>query len=79
VLEELDAANEFYHDEVNGILYYAPNASGTTGAAPQPPVDGDLVAVLGKIVVYVNGSHALPVRNVSLHGLVIRDAAPTYM
>jgi hypothetical protein len=78
VLEELDEGNEFYHDQANGILYYAPNAS-AAGAAPQPPADGDLVAVYGKVIVSVNGSQQQPVRNVSLRGLVIRDAAPTYM
>ena len=83
VLELLDAENEFYHDAVNSVLYWAPNTTSDDGGARvdpnTPPADDALIAVRGKVILSVAGSQAAPVRNVSLVNLVFRDAAPTFL
>ena len=90
VLELLDAKNEFYHDRANGLLYWAPNvstihsgqaatsSSQTTAAAAPPEVDA-LVAVRGKVLLFVTGDQRQPAKNISLVGLVFRDSAPTFL
>ena len=83
-LELLDAENEFFHDAVNDVIYWAPNTTsdddGGADADPNtPPADDALIAVRGKVILSVTGSQAAPVRNVSLVGLVFRDAAPTFL
>jgi hypothetical protein len=79
-LELLDDTNEFYHDVDAGMLYWAPNASDytTTPTAVAPPADA-LIAVRGKVLLSATGSQQQPVKNVSLLGLVFRDAAPTFL
>ena len=74
VLEELDAPGEWHFDPATRQLYYASNSS--TGEAPG---DGELEAVQAEVLVNITGSKALPVRNVTLSGLVIRDTAPTFL
>ena len=76
-LELLDEENEFYHDTVNSLLYWAPNAS--DASATEPPDADALIAVRGKVLLSVTGSQQQPVKNVTLSNLIFRDAAPTFL
>jgi hypothetical protein len=78
VLELLDTENEFFHDTVNGVLYWAPNATQNTATA-LPPAGDALVAVRGKVLLSVSGTQLEPVKNITLSGLTFRDAAPTFL
>ena len=77
-LELLDDENEFFHDTASQLLYWAPNVSGTTSATEPPDADA-LIAVCGKVLLSVAGSQTHPAKNISVVGLVFRDAAPTFL
>jgi hypothetical protein len=83
-LELLDDKNEFYHDAVNEVLYWAPNASdynthtGLDTAETAPAADA-LIAVRGKVLISVTGSQQQPANNITLSQLTFRDAAPTFL
>ena len=60
---------------VSQRLYFQPN--GTDGAAPG---EGErFEAPLTKVLFNVSGTPAAPVRDLTIRGLVLRDAAPTYV
>ena len=71
LLEELDSAREYYFDEDTLKLYYIPNAS-------TAPTTGFVATKLKKLF-SIEGSQENPVKNVSIQGLILRDAAYTYM
>ena len=75
VLEELDDADEWFFDARAQRLYFQPN--GTDGAPP--PAGARFEAPLTKVLFNVSGTPAAPVRDLTIRGLVLRDAAPTYL
>ena len=71
VFEELDAPGEWYLDRRKGKLYYM----------PAPGVDlktAEVVAARFPRVIQIKGTRAHPVKYITLRGLRIADAAPTY-
>ena len=77
VLEELDAANEFFHDAAAGVLYFSPNASDATGPGGAPPAE---VAIpLLHTFFSLSGAQEAPVRNVSFSGITFTGGRPTFM
>ena len=75
VLEELDAPSEWYFNATSRLLYYASNS--TAGAAPDETVAMD--AVQAEVLVNISGTKEAPVKNVTLSGIIIRDAAATFL
>eukprot|EP00040_Diaphanoeca_grandis_P028572 m.165768 g.165768 ORF g.165768 m.165768 type:complete len:822 (+) comp31396_c0_seq1:19-2484(+) len=71
VLEELDYANEFYYDGVNGKLHLVYNGSGT------PPSTIELPA-LAELILF-EGTQSTPVVNVEITGLNFTGTRPTYL
>ena len=73
VFEECDAPGEYYFSSAEKALYYTFNATeGPTG-------DESFALTTTKIIFNVSGTQARPVRNVTIRGLTIRDAALTYL
>jgi hypothetical protein len=77
VLEELDALNEYFHDPVAGVIYFAPNSSDATGPSGAPPSTLN-VPFLHTFFNLFGGQEA-PVRNVSFSGLTFTGGRPTFM
>ena len=78
-LELLDEEeNEWFHDTVNGLLYWSPNATSDASALEPPDADA-LIAVRSKVLLSVIGSQNHPVKNVTLSDLIFRDDAPTFL
>jgi len=73
----LDALNEYFHDPVAGVLYFAPNSSDATGPSGAPPSTLN-VPFLHTFFNLFGGQEA-PVRNVSLSGLTFTGGRPTFM
>ena len=75
VLEELDAAGEYYYNETTTTLYYAFN---TTETPLQTPLN--LVATRSKVLFNITGSTPdTSVKNFSLKGTILRDSEQTYL
>ena len=72
ILEELDAANEFYFDKQNSYLYFYPN---TTSTKP----DSTVVVPALDTLISITGSQDEPVVRVTLSGLEFTATRPTYM
>jgi hypothetical protein len=74
VLEEVDDANEYFFDEVTRTLYYNPNSTndGPTG-------DEAWVATQLRALVDIRGDKDLPVTDVTIAGLTMRDTRYTYL
>jgi hypothetical protein len=81
IMEELDAENEFYFDESSSMLYLYYNASAGTAPPADMVVEAtslqDYIQILGTPP--TRGGERVPVVNVSLQGITIRDAAATYL
>ena len=86
VKELLDDAHEFHYDEASHTLHFMPN---TTDGKP-PPAALRLAAPALQQLMIVRGEPAhpnpgaepsglVPVRNLSVRGVVFRDAAPTFL
>jgi len=75
VFEALDEPNEWFFDTKERKLYLIPN---TTTAGP-PPADMQYVAVVLETLISINGTKAMPVRNVTVQGITFRDAADITM
>eukprot|EP01060_Flectonema_neradi_P004382 TRINITY_DN12821_c0_g1_i1.p1 TRINITY_DN12821_c0_g1~~TRINITY_DN12821_c0_g1_i1.p1 ORF type:complete len:937 (+),score=210.86 TRINITY_DN12821_c0_g1_i1:61-2871(+) len=73
VLEECDDDNEFYFDQDTKTLYY--NFNGTSG----PTGNEEFVAVQTKVLFNISATQQEPAQNIKIQGLVIRDAALTYL
>ena len=78
MFEELDSPSEWYFDETSHQLYYASNA--TSGASPTDPRGAvTMDAVQAEVLVNITGTKATPVKNVTLSGIILRDAAATFL
>jgi len=75
VFEELDAANEFFHDAKAHKLYYFYNSS----AGTPPPRNLKFEATQQKVLLSVAGTQQTPVTDVKISGLTFRNAAYTFM
>ena len=73
VLEECDSVNEYYYDEENKLLYYNFNGTET------PTGNEQWVATKTKVLFNITGTQKNPVKNVKIRGIVLRDAAYTYL
>jgi hypothetical protein len=74
VKDLLDAPEEWFYDGHSRELYYFPNAS---DAARMPSLT--FVASRLPTLIAVNGTMGAPVRDVSISGLALAHAAPTFM
>jgi hypothetical protein len=72
IIEELDAAGEWYHDSVEGRLFYMPEADADPNVAT-------VEVVRLKHLVEFQGDRAAPVKHIKLEGLILRHAARTFM
>ena len=71
ILEALSAPNEFYHDRVEGLLYFVPQD-------PSRPPE-TVVAVVAETLLRLEGSQAQPVRDITIRGITFRGAAKTFL
>jgi hypothetical protein len=79
VLEELDAANEFYYDIKNSMLYFYPNATGdATGDVGAKP-DSTVVVPTLDTLISIKGTQDAPVKSVTISGIEFTATRPTYM
>lgn len=76
VLEECDAAREFYYDVVEKKLYWNPNGTMPDAA---PTGDETFVATRLRTLVNATGTPDRPVSDVAIRGLSFVDARYTYM
>lgn len=74
IFEELDAPSEFYFDNATRQLFLYYNDSSSP-----PPADLQFVVPQLQEMIGVRGTQQAPVRNITIQGLNIRDAAATYM
>eukprot|EP01043_Picozoa_sp_COSAG02_P002412 COSAG02_NODE_55_length_43887_cov_30.660364_33_plen_712_part_00 len=74
VWEALDTQNEWFFDPAEHKLYLIPNA--TSGA---PPPSTEYIAVQLETLISMNGTKAAPVEDITIQGLVFRDAADITM
>ncbi|WP_270087800.1 PDZ domain-containing protein [Sphingobacterium sp. SYP-B4668] len=72
VFEELDAVNEWYLDEEDGILYYYPKM----GVNPN---DLKLEVPMQENILTIKGSRSRPVHDVRIQGISFVHTAPTFM
>jgi hypothetical protein len=78
VEEELDALNEYYYDDVGGVLYFIPNASDASGPGGAPPGDAFSAPALSTFF-NLSGTVGAPVAGVTFSGLAFTGGAPTFM
>lgn len=71
IKEELDHANEFYHDVQGGKLYWAPGNRSMLNQTLVAPV-------LEKLIVLAGSTAEAPVKNIQIKGLIMRHTAPTF-
>ena len=74
MLEEVDSAEEFYHDLAAGRLYYDFNAS-APGAAPSEPQVWE--ATTTRALLSHVGTKARPAVGLTVRGLTLRDTLRT--
>jgi len=74
LLEECDAAREYFFDKRTRRLYYNPNSTseGPTGSEAW-------VATHLRVLINVSGSMANPVSDLTIQGLTLRDTRYTYL
>ena len=73
VKEECDSHGEYYFDPEEEALYYTFNGTDT------PTGGEDLSLTRTKVLFNISGTMADPVKNVTIRGLTLRDAAYTYL
>ena len=73
VFEELDAPGEWFYNERTKQLYFYFNGTSV------PTGKEDFVATQTKVLFNVSGSQTAPVKDLTIRGLEIRDAALTYL
>ena len=72
-LEELDAENEFFYDKTTQLLHLYYNGTGP------PPTDATFVVPTLANMIEVRADQQYPARNISLFGLKMSAARPTFM
>ena len=77
LLEELDSPNEYYFDRRRRRLYYNPNATGDPSTGPSG--NEEWVATHARVLFNLSGTMALPIRNLTIRGLTLRDTRYTYL
>ena len=77
VLEELDAPGEWFYDDWQATLYFAPNHTSTTHASVPPPLEGFAATQL-QALINVSGDRSSPVSDFRLEGLRFVDSAHTH-
>jgi hypothetical protein len=75
IFEELDSPNEWFYDEVTGMLYFWYNAS----SGISPPVNGSIVFTQLETLVHVAGTAVAPVSNVTISGITFAITQPTFL
>ncbi len=78
IKEELDDVNEYFYDEIAGILYFLPNASDATGPNGAPPADAFSAPALSTFF-NISGTPAAPVVGISFSGIAFTGGMPTFM
>jgi len=78
VFEALDVPNEWFFDAKNNKLYLIPNSTDPSNTKP-PSKDQEYVAVLLETLVSINGTKAMPVKDITIQGITFRDAADITM
>ena len=73
VKEECDAPGEYFYDAEEEALYL------TFNGTEAPTGQEALALTRTKVLLNISGSQAAPVRNVTVQGLTLRDAALTYL
>ena len=73
IKEECDAPGEYFLDHEEKALYY------TFNGTERPTGNEDFSLTTTKVIFNVSGTQAAPVKNVTIRGLTIRDAALTYL
>ena len=73
VQEECDFPGEYYVDHGEKALYY------TFNATERPTGKEEFALTTAKVIFNISGSQAHPVKDLTIHGLTIRDAALTYL
>jgi len=71
LIEELDAANEYFYDRDAGKLYLCFNGTGVPPSTVEMPGLNELVVL--------KGTQANPVANVTITGLTFTGQRPTFM
>lgn len=71
--EECDSPGEYYYDEEEEAIYY------TFNATEQPNGREEFSLTRAKVLFNITGTQASPVRDITISGLTIRDAAFTYL
>ena len=78
IVEELDAVNEYFYDEVAGVLYFMPNASDATGPDGAPPADAFAAPALTTFF-NITGTPTAPVVGISFSGIAFVGGSPSFM
>ena len=78
IKEELDDVNEYFYDEIAGLLYFLPNASDATGPDGAPPADAFSAPALSTFF-NITGTPAAPVMGISFSGISFTGGMPTFM
>lgn len=73
VLEECDSPGEYFYDSSSEALYY------TFNTTDKPTGAEEISLTRTKVIFNVSGTAKKPVRDVTIRGLIIRDAAYTYL
>jgi hypothetical protein len=73
VLEECDSPGEYFYDKEDETLYYTFNGT-------EAPTGGEKFALTRtKVIFNITGTMKDPVKDITIQGLTIRDAAFTYL
>lgn len=72
-VEDCDVPGEYFYDAHGQALFYTFNTSSS------PKGDEDFSLTVAKVIFNISGTQEAPVRDVTIRGLTIRDAAYTFL